>query len=322
MLIASRAVRAVRRGLHARRRTNQPLHAPYVAGRAQMPASRESEAGADEFIAGFIGSENYAAGCASIVGQDTSGSPCLRTVRVGEAALEQHPHSVRVVLISDTHETHGRLSIPAGDVLIHCGDVLMLNRLYTVESSDAKLRQFNNWMSALPHKEKVVVGGNHDFRMGQLGAARVQSLLSGCEYLENEARTLKCGLRVFGSPASFANSTASQNRAFQLPEAELERIFARAAREDGSRDVDILVTHGPVELLQPALSFLRETQTKLSVWGHVHEDHGVKRVALGDGQHVVGINAATMGSSFAPTNPPVVIDVIPKSHAWRNRPRL
>ena len=29
---------------------------------------------------------------------------------------------VRVVLISDTHSSHRQLDLPAGDILIHCGE--------------------------------------------------------------------------------------------------------------------------------------------------------------------------------------------------------
>ena len=61
---------------------------------------------------------------------------------------------MKLVLISDTHDQ--RLSdIPAGDVLIHCGDAFCGDDM-------ASLRSDLAWIGALPHRWKLFVRGNHD----------------------------------------------------------------------------------------------------------------------------------------------------------------
>ena len=55
---------------------------------------------------------------------------------------------LRFVCISDTHEAHEQLHIPPGDVLIHCGDILVHNsKFYKLnpEKTIEILRQINFW---------------------------------------------------------------------------------------------------------------------------------------------------------------------------------
>ena len=65
--------------------------------------------------------------------------------------------SIRLVLISDTHELHRELDVPDGDILIHCGDISMMSR------SLAAIEDFDDWLGGLPHKVKLLVPGNHEF---------------------------------------------------------------------------------------------------------------------------------------------------------------
>jgi adhesin HecA-like repeat protein len=51
---------------------------------------------------------------------------------------------MKLVAISDTHDLHGSLIIPEGDVLIHAGD---LTNRGTLE----EVKVFNNFLSTLPH---------------------------------------------------------------------------------------------------------------------------------------------------------------------------
>jgi hypothetical protein len=62
---------------------------------------------------------------------------------------------IRVVCISDTHNIIPTKEIPKGDVLIHCGDM-------TVDGTVAEIQAQVDWLRGLPHRWKVVVGGNHD----------------------------------------------------------------------------------------------------------------------------------------------------------------
>jgi len=74
--------------------------------------------------------------------------------------------AVRVVMISDTHGKHREIRrIPAGDVLIHAGDI-------TASGELKQLRDFEKWMGTLPHPHKVVIAGNHDKTLDKAWAAR------------------------------------------------------------------------------------------------------------------------------------------------------
>jgi predicted MPP superfamily phosphohydrolase len=106
---------------------------------------------------------------------------------------------VKVVCLSDTHTN--TLSVPNGDVLIHAGD---LTNAGTVEEVQAQL----NWLASLPHKEKIVIAGNHDSYFdpkSRKAEDKTKKLdFRGITYLENKAITLKFKggrkLNFYGSP--------------------------------------------------------------------------------------------------------------------------
>ena len=72
----------------------------------------------------------------------------------------------------DSHRKHFELKVPDADVLIHTGDFCKWNtrqvqsqsqrRTLTIISSKKDVVEFNKWLGTLPHKHKLVVGGNHD----------------------------------------------------------------------------------------------------------------------------------------------------------------
>ncbi|HWB80902.1 MAG TPA: metallophosphoesterase, partial [Nannocystaceae bacterium] len=63
---------------------------------------------------------------------------------------------MRLVLLSDTHNTQARIAVPAGDVLIHAGDS-------TKRGTMAQLREVAAFLRGLPHAHKIIIAGNHDF---------------------------------------------------------------------------------------------------------------------------------------------------------------
>jgi predicted phosphohydrolase len=65
--------------------------------------------------------------------------------------------TLRLVLISDTHELHREVDVPDGDIFIHAGDFTMFS-----ESMETVV-DFNDWLGELPHPYKIVVPGNHEF---------------------------------------------------------------------------------------------------------------------------------------------------------------
>merc|ERR1712227_46222 len=66
-----------------------------------------------------------------------------------------HTKKARIVCVSDTHNRHLNLDIQPGDIFIHAGDITQRGTLHELEA-------FNEWLATLPHKHKVVIGGNHD----------------------------------------------------------------------------------------------------------------------------------------------------------------
>jgi len=60
--------------------------------------------------------------------------------------------SIEVVCISDTHNDDCGQHVPPGDIFIHAGD-------FTDDGTDEELQVAFDWISALPHKVKVIVAG-------------------------------------------------------------------------------------------------------------------------------------------------------------------
>jgi Icc-related predicted phosphoesterase len=187
-----------------------------------------------------------------------------------ELTEKTHPGMVRVCIISDTHTTHEAFTdlIPKGiDILVHAGDITMTSRKISQKGRIHIYRKFNEWLGlikALTDVEHiVVVAGNHDGLMQEIGMEASQEILSNAIYLENSEVHL-LGLKIWGSPVSTGHS---MNRAFQ--DGDFANATKNALPLDGS--TDILITHGPSEkianLVQPNIAH---------IWGHVHECHGYR----------------------------------------------
>ena len=61
---------------------------------------------------------------------------------------------IRIICVSDTHGLTVD-EVPEGDILIHAGDM-------TVHGSIPEIQAQVDWLCSLPHKEIVVISGNHD----------------------------------------------------------------------------------------------------------------------------------------------------------------
>lgn len=211
--------------------------------------------------------------------------------------------TVRIIIVSDTHMRHRALgNLPAGDIFIHAGDILMTNRMLSTTRSIEKLHEFNEWLSTIPCPTKVVICGNHDKVVEDIGLEQVSNILTNGVYLQNSSIEVN-SIRIWGSPLS---SGRSGNSAFQ------SREFAHETTsivEDISGErIDILVTHGPnrplAEKLQPQL---------LHIWGHAHGAHGVRHTRE---LSCPSINASIMDTRYNPSQVPIVIDIIhPKAES-------
>lgn len=206
---------------------------------------------------------------------------------------------MRIVAISDTHGLHEGLQIPDGDLLIHAGDCTMRGDLDELDTLDA-------FLAALPHRDKVLVAGNHDWcfqREPDAARARIKH----AHYLEDEAIEIG-GLRLYGSPWQ----PWFLDWAFNLPRgAPLRERWARIPAR-----TDVLVTHGPPlghgdrvrdgsrVGCEDLMEAVRRVRPLLHVFGHIHEDAG----RWVEGATTL-VNASICSLAYVPVQPPVIIDL-------------
>ena len=205
---------------------------------------------------------------------------------------------LRLVCLSDTHDRHDALDVPAGDVLLHAGDFTGRGLPHQVEAFGAFLRR-------LPHRHKVVIAGNHDF-LFEGAPERARAMLGDVTFLEDSGARVE-GLEVWGSPWQ----PRFHDWAFNL-----DRGAPLAAKWSlVPESVDVLLTHGPphgvldrtfhgldvgCEELRDALPRLRP---KLHVFGHIHEAYGCREEG-----GTLFVNASNCDLRYRPVQPPVVVD--------------
>lgn len=246
----------------------------------------------------------------------------LAYLRSTPKPLQQPP--VRVVCISDTHN-HIPEDVPEGDLLIHAGDM-------TNGGSVAEIQKQIDWLSSLPHREIVVVGGNHDTfldprtrsslseeqRTGKLNWKRVH-------YLQH--RRLSLTIRVdprdgVQTDASTPLLAAEQNQrririygAPQIPACGPMDIHAfqyergrDAWSETVPEDIDILITHTPprfhLDLSLPTgigceylFAEVKRVKPTLHVFGHVHWGAG-RTVVYWDKAHDAYVRGLSIKSKW------------------------
>lgn len=182
--------------------------------------------------------------------------------------------SVRVVAVSDTHGLHRKLDVPLGDLFVHAGDFTNFGR--KEENKD-----FLDWCSELPHKEKMVLFGNHDkhrwVREDQNREEFYRKSYPNIRFMIHDEVEL-FGLRWFGC-ASTVN-------------------YGKHPISEGPDKCDVLLTHSPPYGIldqvpreksafdppntQPfesigdkeILKYMQRARPQLSLFGHTHETRG------------------------------------------------
>lgn len=115
-----------------------------------------------------------------------------------KALSPKDPDNVRFIFISDTHGKADELTLPPGDILIHCGD-------FTRACSAAEIKGFNQYLGSLKiyFKYIVVICGNHekkfDPKHNKKHFKETRKQLSNCIYLEDESVNL-LGFNIYGTP--------------------------------------------------------------------------------------------------------------------------
>ncbi|KAH7884678.1 Metallo-dependent phosphatase-like protein [Phlebopus sp. FC_14] len=206
------------------------------------------------------------------------------------------PQWTRFVCISDTHSQ--TFPVPAGDVLLHSGDLSILGRY-------EHLKVTMDWLGSLPHAVKIIIAGNHDLPLHKDWYERefrrfhglrkedptvVRELVDsaanrrrGIVYLQDHIhsfRTKEGGREwtVYGFPWQ----PYFGGWAFNYHAEEAQGLVSNIP------EVDILLTHGPPHMVLdetlhkhhvgcPALyAHLSKMSNPplLHCFGHIHEDHG------------------------------------------------
>lgn len=195
---------------------------------------------------------------------------------------------MKIICISDTHGFHRSIDVPDGDILIHAGDI------DPSFGSRTHLIDFNDWLGELPHKDKILIAGNHD-TIFESRPYIIKDFITNATYLKNSSTTV-CGLKIFGSPHTIPFAGA-----FNTVEFEISKIWKKIPE-----DTDIVVTHGPPKMILDKTHYgdnagdgylyarIREIKPKLHVFGHIHESYGVYKSDFG----TTFVNAAIMGKEL------------------------
>jgi Icc-related predicted phosphoesterase len=216
---------------------------------------------------------------------------------------------MRLVMLSDTHSFHEQITVPEGDVLIHAGDLTMRG----------KLREFQDvaeWLDKLPHKHKLVIGGNHDWCleafMKEGREDVVQDILNSSFYLRDSSINID-GINFHGSPwtPEFCGWAFNLERGKEL----------RDKWDMISPSTDVLITHGPpagmMDYVWPHGKYTRtkggcddlldavcNVQPRVHVFGHIHG--GYSHVYNG---HTHFFNASIVNERYRVVNEPWVLDL-------------
>jgi Icc-related predicted phosphoesterase len=181
--------------------------------------------------------------------------------------------SVKVVIVSDTHCSHAFIkNIPDGDILLHCGD-------FTERGEWKEMTETVEWMGKLPHKHKLMIGGNHDLCASRsTDKTRAYLLKYGIQYLFNQKVTIR-GLTIYGTPLMAYG-------AFQLRDIVARRKHFINLFSDAT-GIDILMTHSPPQAVldqtrsgnsagcAAILEGCKVVAPLLAAFGHIHEARGI-----------------------------------------------
>lgn len=218
---------------------------------------------------------------------------------------------MRLVVMSDTHGYHKRLTVPDGDVLIHAGDFSMRAKAYDI-------MEFAGWFKSLPHKHKIMTPGNHDMACEGNRSRTDEEFGRKVHYLVHQTAIIE-GVKFFVSPYSIAIYDPSP-WAF-----DYQKTSARSKDlwEQIPMDTDVLVTHGPPKgildkVLHPfpgedanvgdlnLLSRVMDVKPKVHLFGHIHEGYGSYIRELWETKFY---NVSVCDADYKPVNPITVIDL-------------
>lgn len=207
---------------------------------------------------------------------------------------------MKFIFISDTHNQHRDLMLPAGDVLIHAGDVSGLG-------TEKEVLDFIHWFQSLNYKYKIFIAGNHDHYFEKTSITEIDSLIPKEIIYLNDSGTEINGLKIWGSPVQ----PWFFDWAFNRQRGEAIKKHWDLIPED----TDVLITHGPPygvldetfkgQLVgcEDLLEKIQQTKIKYHIFGHIHEAYGML-----EKNGVTYINASVLNFKYKLMNAPICID--------------
>jgi hypothetical protein len=220
----------------------------------------------------------------------------------------------RIVAISDTHQLHSQVTVPEGDILVHCGD-------FTNRGTEAAIESFLTWFVAHPHEHKVFIPGNHEEGL-EKGASRIRCMALVQKYLDANPNLIYLentweyvnGIKFYGSP----NTPWFHDWAWNVHRGPaLAAVWAKIPD-----DVEVLITHGPAygildlvndftardphqgcaDLLE-RINNLKDLKLHLS--GHLHYQGGEQTIVNGR----IHANAAICDDRYKTVHNPIVVEI-------------
>ncbi len=210
---------------------------------------------------------------------------------------------MKLVFISDTHNQHEKFEIPDGDFIIHCGDVSGRGIKSEVES-------FLNWFEKLPHRNKIMIPGNHDFFFEEYYDTAKNMVDSRGIICLMDSEVEIDGIKFWGSPVTpyFHNWAFNRFRG-----SDIQNHWNKIPD-----DIDVLITHGPPAHAKNHLSMVIEGEDvgcedlykviqrikpKVNCFGHIHEGYGT---SIED--DTILINCSLLNRRYSPVNKPIVLN--------------
>ena len=208
---------------------------------------------------------------------------------------------MKICFISDTHDQHDRVKVPAADILIHTGDL-------TMSGDVASCRKALQWLNAQPHEYIIVIAGNHDFAFESEHKNVLLLGLDRLTYLENSGTEVK-GLKIWGSPVQ----PWFHDWAFNIQRGEPIKKYWNEIPEG----LDVLITHGPPwgkldQVIPDRTDHLgceelekrvHEVKPKIHAFGHIHGGYGTMQ-----GKHTKFVNSSLLNEAYQFVNEPIVIE--------------
>ena len=222
---------------------------------------------------------------------------------------------MKIVATSDTHEKHGGLIVPDGDVFIHAGD-------FTMIGEPERISAFNVWLGRLPHKHKIVIAGNHDRTLDSEGCSHEELRDFGQSRITNAIYLCHSGVEIDGKKFWGSPYTPWFGDYWKF---SYDRVV-QGFWDTIPKKLDVLITHGPpMKHLDRTLEGeyagcydlfrvirdMHETddQPRYHIFGHIHEGYGIDERAADSGRTVM-MNVSAVDRQYRlRENPCVVFEV-------------